>query len=237
MWCSTLCLATAVEIAGLVSTSDFRHDTPNCHLQKFSDDSAIVGLITEGDDREYRGLTKDFVDWCQQNLLQINPRKTKELVVDFCKKKSSPTPMNIQGMDIERVTSYKYLGVLLNDKLDWSTNTDTLIRKGQSRLFLLRKLRSFGVQGSLLKTFYNSVVASAIYYGIVCWSGSISARDRKRLERLVRKASSVLGCSLDTLEEVGNRRMLTKLKAMMASPSHPLQPALTALGSSFSQRL
>ncbi|XP_051926812.1 tRNA pseudouridine(38/39) synthase isoform X2 [Hippocampus zosterae] len=61
---------------------------------------------------------------------EINPRKTKELVVDFCGKKSSPAPMNIQGMDIERVTSYKYRGVLLNDKLDWSTNTDTLIRKG-----------------------------------------------------------------------------------------------------------
>lgn len=221
----------------ILYTSDFRHATPNCHLQKFSDDSAIVGLITEGDDREYKRLTKDFVDWCQQYQLQINPRKTKELVVDFCRQQSSPALMNIQGMDIERVTSYKYLGVLLNNKLDWSTNTDTLIRKGQSRLFLLRKLRSFGVQGSLLKTFYNSVVASAIHYGIVCWSGSISARDRKRLERLVRKAGSVLGCSLDTLEEVGNSRMLAKLKAMLDSPSHPLQPALTALGSSFSQRL
>ncbi|XP_051910268.1 uncharacterized protein LOC127593083 [Hippocampus zosterae] len=161
----------------ILYTLDFRHATPNCHLQKFSDDSAIVGLITEGEHREYKGLMKDFVDWCQQNLLQINPRETKELVVDFYRKQSSPAPMNIHGTDIERVT-YKYLGVLKNNKLDWSTNTDTLIRKGQSRLFLLRKLRSFGFQGSLFKTFDNSVVASAIHYGIVCWSGSISARDR-----------------------------------------------------------
>ena len=93
------------------------------------------------------------------------------------------------------------------------------------------------MQGSLLKTFYDSVVASAIHYGITCWSGSISARDRERLEQLVRRASSVLGCSLDSLEEVGNRRMLAKITAMMDRPSHPLQATLTALGSSFSQRL
>ncbi|KAI3352120.1 hypothetical protein L3Q82_020931, partial [Scortum barcoo] len=35
------------------------------HAQKFSDDSAVaVGLITDGDDREYRGLIQNFVDWC-----------------------------------------------------------------------------------------------------------------------------------------------------------------------------
>ena len=67
------------------------------------------------------------------------------------------------------VTSYKYLGVHLNDKLDWTDHTAATYKKGQSRLYLLRKLRSFGVQGDLLTSFYDSVVASAIFYGVVCW--------------------------------------------------------------------
>nr|XP_019946005.1 PREDICTED: connective tissue growth factor-like [Paralichthys olivaceus] len=163
------------------------------HLQKFSDDSAIVGLITDDDDREYRELIKDFVDWCQWNRLQINSGKTKELVVDFRRRNHTPpTPVNIQGMDIERVDSYKYLGVHLNNKLDWTQNTHALYRKGQSRLYLLRKLRSFGVQGALLRTFFDTVVASAIFSGVVCWSSSISTADRKRLDKLIKKASSVL---------------------------------------------
>ena len=53
-------------------TADFRHIPAHCHLQKFSDDSAIVGLITDDDDREYRELIQDFVDWCQWKHLQIN---------------------------------------------------------------------------------------------------------------------------------------------------------------------
>ena len=64
--------------------------SPSCHLQKFSDDSAIVGLSTDEDDREYRGLMQDFVDWCQRNCLQINAGKTKELVVDFCRCRHPP---------------------------------------------------------------------------------------------------------------------------------------------------
>ncbi|KAI3356050.1 hypothetical protein L3Q82_017163 [Scortum barcoo] len=119
-----------------------------------SDDSAVVGLITDGEDREYRGLIQDFVDLCLWNNLQINAGKTKELVVDFRRRSHSPpAPVSIQGTDIDTVKSYKYLGVHLNDSLDWSDNTNALVKKGNSRLFLLRRLRSFGVQGPLLRTF------------------------------------------------------------------------------------
>ncbi|MCJ8749354.1 hypothetical protein PDJAM_G00175360 [Pangasius djambal] len=131
---------------------NFRHNTDSCVLLKFSGDSAILGLISD-DDAEYRRLTQDFVDWCQPNHLLINVGKTKEMVVDFRRHRSAPSLVNIQGMDIERVDSYKYLGVHLNHKLDWTHNTDALYRKGQTRLYLLRRLRSFGVQGALLKTF------------------------------------------------------------------------------------
>ncbi|KAI3356751.1 hypothetical protein L3Q82_003420 [Scortum barcoo] len=75
---------------------------PSLRPLKFSDDSAVVGLITDGDDREYRGLIQDFADWCLRNNLQINAGKTKELVVvDFRRRRHSPpAPVSIQGMDI-----------------------------------------------------------------------------------------------------------------------------------------
>ncbi|CAM4427607.1 unnamed protein product [Leuciscus chuanchicus] len=134
-------------------TADFRHNSDRCVLQKFSDDSAIVGLITEDDDAEYRGLTQNFVDWCQRNHLRINAGKTREMVVDFLRRRPALPPLvNIQGRDIERVDTYKYLGVHLNNKLDWTHNTNALYKRGQSRLYFLRRLRSFGVTGPLLKT-------------------------------------------------------------------------------------
>ncbi|KAI4888458.1 hypothetical protein NFI96_007525 [Prochilodus magdalenae] len=196
-------------------TADFMYSSLNCHPQKFSDDSAIDGLITNEEDSEYRELIQDFMDWCLQNHLQINAGKTKELVVDFRRCRHPPPLVNIRGMDIERVDSYKYLGVHLNNKLDWSVNTTALHKKGQSRLYLLRRLRSFGVQGALLKTFFDTVVASAIFYGVVCWGSSISTADRKRLDKLLKRAGSVLGSPLDPVQVVGDRRMLSKLASML----------------------
>ncbi|KAI3364700.1 hypothetical protein L3Q82_011486, partial [Scortum barcoo] len=74
-------------------------------------DTAIVGCVSEGNDCEYRKVIMDFimVDWCELNHLQVNASKTKEMVIDFSRKPSSDiAPVNIQGLDIERVRTYKF---------------------------------------------------------------------------------------------------------------------------------
>ena len=91
------------------------------------------------------------------------------------------------------VDSYKYLGLYMNKKLDWSDNTDALYKKGQSRLFFLRRLRSFDVCSRLLRMFYQSVVASAIFSAVACWGSGAGEGEKNRLNKLVEKASSVVG--------------------------------------------
>ena len=172
----------------------------------------VLWCVTEGNDLENRKVITNFVSCAS---------KTKEVVIDFRRKAPQTALVNIQGLDIE-IVEYKYLGVHINNKLDWTHNTDVLYKKGQSRLHLLRRLRSFGVFRSLVKTFYDSVVASAVFYTVVCWGCGSSERDRRRRNKLVKRAGSVLDCPLDSIEEVGERRMLAKLTSIMDNPSHPL---------------
>lgn len=80
------------------------------------------------------------------------------------------------------VPTYKHLGVLLDDKLEWSPNTEALYMKGQSRLFFLPTLRSFDVCMEMLAMFYHTVVASALFYAAVCWGGSLTDRSTKQLD-------------------------------------------------------
>ena len=68
------------------------------------------------------------------------------------------------------------------------------------------------------------------------WSAGAVA-DRKRQERLIKKASSVLCCPLEAVEVVGDSRIVAKLSSMMDDSSHPMQDTLSALNSSFSDRL
>ena len=98
----------------------FSYNTDNCHLQKFSDDTAIVARVTEGNDLEYRKVIISFVAWCKLNHLCINSSKTKQVVIDFRRKAPKTAPVNIQGLDIVIVEEYKYLGIHINNRLDWT---------------------------------------------------------------------------------------------------------------------
>ena len=101
----------------------------------------------------------------------------------------------------------------------------------------LKHLWSFVVCMPLVRTVYNSMAASAIHYVVICWRVASSNQDRKRLNKLVRRASSVLGCPLDSVEEVGEKRMVAKLASIMDSPSHLLHQTVEPLSSTFSGRV
>ncbi len=95
---------------------------------------------------------ENFVRWYRTNQLQLNTTKT--MVVDVRQTTPLLVPVSIEGETVDTVCTYKYLGVHLENKLDWSPNSHALYKKGQSRLNFLRKLRSFNICNRL---FYQSV--------------------------------------------------------------------------------
>lgn len=56
-----------VHLQGAVQYCSVKYSTGSCHLQKFSDDSAVIGCIREDDITEYRRVVDEFVDWCELN--------------------------------------------------------------------------------------------------------------------------------------------------------------------------
>lgn len=61
--------------------------------------------------------------------------------------------------------------------------------------------------------FYQSVVASAIFSAVICWHSNNRASDTKRLNKLIKKAGSVLGTALEPMEMIVERRMLQNCSA------------------------
>ena len=115
----------------------------------------------------------------------------------------------------------------LDKNLSWAINTDHFYKKGKSRLYFLRRLRSFNICSKLLSMFYQSVVASILFYAVVCWGGSTTKRDRSRLDKLIRRAGSVVGFKLDCLVTVAEERTTKKLLAILDDTSHPLHTVIS----------
>lgn len=61
-------------------------------LVKLADDTTLVELISRGDVSAYRGEVKRLSEWCRDNNLLLNISKTKELVIDFRRKKQTFNP-------------------------------------------------------------------------------------------------------------------------------------------------
>ena len=49
--------------------------------------------------------------------------------MDFRKQPREHTPIHIDGTTVEKVESFKFLGVHITDDLKWSTHTDRRLKK------------------------------------------------------------------------------------------------------------
>ena len=128
----------------------FTHDCVAMHVSnsiiKFADDSTVVGLITTNDETAYREEVRALGVWCQENNLALYINKTKEMIVDFRKQQRDHPPIHIDGTMVERVVSFKSLGVHM----------------AQQRLFKLRRLSKFGLSPKTLTNLYRCTIESIL---------------------------------------------------------------------------
>ena len=89
--------------------------------------------------------------------------------MDFRKQQREHPPIHIDGTVVERVVSFKFLGVHITDKLNWSTHTDSVVKKAQQRLFNLRRLKKFGLSPKALKLLqmHNREHPGGLYHSLV----------------------------------------------------------------------
>ena len=178
-------------------------------------------MITEGNEAAYRDEVLRLSEWCALNNLALNITKTKGLILDFRRNKAAPAPLHINGESVERVESFKSLGVHISADLSWAANTTALFKKAQQRLHDLRVLRKEQLETNLLRTFYRSAIESLLTYAVSVWHSSCTEADRKRLQRVTNTAQKIIGCPLPPLSTIYNSRCLGRAKNIIMDYTHP----------------
>ncbi|XP_039299150.1 uncharacterized protein LOC120354991 [Nilaparvata lugens] len=119
-------------------------------------------------------------EWCSKNKMIVNVSKTKYInfdyrAVDF----SAPILYHSQGCtredcsceEIERVDSFKYLGLTFDEKMSWKKHIQILhgdIRRSIRKFYYLRNL----CDQTLMKSLYYALIHSRLQYGLICWGGT-----------------------------------------------------------------
>ena len=100
-------------------------------------------------------------------FLKLNTTKTKELVFGGGRISQTPESILINNQEVEIVKSFKYLGIVLDERLSFCEHVDYVYKRAQQRLFLLRKLKSFDVSQHILQLVYRSLIESVLSFNVV----------------------------------------------------------------------
>lgn len=190
-------------------------------LLKFADDTTLIGLISDGDESAYRWEIDRLVTWCGENNLELNALKTVEMIADFRKSPAPPTPITLCDSPVDIVESFRFLGTIITQDLKWELNISSLIKKAQQRMFFLRQLEKFNLPKTMMVHFYSAIIESILTSSIITWYAAATARDKGRLQRVIRSAEMVIGCNLPSLQELYSSRTLRRAGKIVADPSHP----------------
>uniref|UniRef100_A0A3Q3IXN5 Reverse transcriptase domain-containing protein n=1 Tax=Monopterus albus TaxID=43700 RepID=A0A3Q3IXN5_MONAL len=203
-------------------------------IPKFVDDTTVIGCITGRDKAAYRREVAGLVSLCKDNNLSLNMDRTKEMIMDMRKERRTHWPLFIWVLEVERVSSFKYLVVHISEDLTWTLTTTQLVKKAQQWLYFLRRPR-FGMLPRILCNSYSCIVKNILTSCITVWYGSTTAMDRKSLQRVVKTVEKITRTALPSLQSIYHRRVCRKAASILKDPTHPQHGLFTPQPSS--QRL
>lgn len=137
-----------------------------------------------------RELTK-IKTWMDINKLSLNLGKTK--VMRFGHSKKDELAININGVEIDNVSENKFLGIIIDDKLNWKQHIRHIKTKIAKNISVINKIKHV-IEYKALHLLYCSLVLSYLSYGIEIWGNNYKSLVhplfilQKRAIRIINKA-------------------------------------------------
>ena len=107
-------------------------------------------------------------EWLEINKLSLNIGKTKYMIFHPHQKDiiDLAPSLIMNGIEIERVETFTFLGVTLDENLAWKPHTDKVATKLSKYSRIMNKLQNY-LPRYILKALYNSLVQTHFNYAIL----------------------------------------------------------------------
>ena len=158
----------------------------------YADDTTIY-CIGKSIDEVAAALKQSLTElyaWCVKNKLTPHPKKSECMLIHRGSFTGPHPPIYLGDNILERVTHSRFLGVDIDDKLNWSAHIKGLKKIFVNKLSLMKKSRFLPKQDLL--NLYFKVIIPAVTYGISVWGGTNRSDDFDSLEILHCRAARVI---------------------------------------------
>ena len=136
---------------------------------------------------------ENIKNWLKAIKLTLNIDKSQLLLFELSHTTNKADPLNIQinSQKLEQSESVRYLGVAIDNKLNWKSHIEYINHKVNIGIGIVKKLRYY-VQEETLINHYRALIKPHIDYGILAWS-SANRTNLKTIERTMNKAIRLMG--------------------------------------------
>ena len=90
------------------------------------------------------------------------------------------------------VQKAKLLGVIITNDLKWDANTESLVKRANKRMELLRKVSSFGTSKDEKRNIYILFIRSILEQSCVVWHSSLTKENEEDLECVQKSAIRII---------------------------------------------
>ena len=129
-------------------------------FQLYADDTIIYtsGHTAEEALNVLQPALNRFSNWCRINKLNVS--KTKQMVFGtrYRVKRASQGKLTVNGLTLQRVPTYKYLGFTLDSTLTFNCHIRTMANMVNYKSILLAKIRKFLTEKVALKIYKSMIL-------------------------------------------------------------------------------
>ena len=113
-----------------------------------------------------------IADWLAVNKLSFSVQKNKFMIFHYrqrVKTENDIPYLMINDTQIERVTELNFLGLTVNECMNWNSHTQKITNKISRTLGVMNRLKRY-LPISAMKLMYDSLILSHLQFGITNWS-------------------------------------------------------------------
>jgi hypothetical protein len=139
--------------------------------------------------------------------MALNPKKTKDMWISFTDSIPEPPRIQVNDEEVERVNSFKLLGLSCQNDRKWNEHVDQITSKANTRLYHLRQCRKSQLPTEVGLTTYISKIRLVLEYASPVWAG-IPEYLQQEIERVQTRSLKLLDLDRDCLPSLRSRREL-----------------------------
>ena len=153
----------------LLYVNDMKNSSDVLHFLQYADDSTTTYSSDNLNNclAVMKSECNKVLDWLLANKLIINLNKTF-LMVFTNRKRQAEISININNQTIKEINECKFLGVMLDNKLNWKSHVTHISNKISKSVAILRYLK-FIFPKYILKTLYLTLVYPYLIYCNIIW--------------------------------------------------------------------